>query len=118
MYGSYVFMEKNTPRFFKGKMSNTKIKHVLSASHWQFTPQHTSTHLSTLQHQVSYDAQARLWVRKTDKAKEGDEKEKKDSLRTETWPWEGREEVQRGRWNRKEEKGVAKRGRHEEWAES
>lgn len=73
MYGSYVCMgKKNTPTyFFKGKMSNTKIKHVLSASHWQFTPQHTSTHLSTLQHQVSYDAQARLWVRKTDKAKEG-----------------------------------------------
>lgn len=28
---------------------------------------HTSTHLNSLQHQVSYDARARLWVRKTDK---------------------------------------------------
>lgn len=33
MYGSYVFMEKIHLDFFKGKMSNTKIKHVLSASH-------------------------------------------------------------------------------------
>lgn len=68
------------------RMSNgrgSKIKHVLSATHSQFTPQHTSTHLSTLQHQVSYDARARLWVREADKPKErcggGQEKKKGSS---------------------------------------
>ncbi len=77
----------------------SQIKHVLSATHSQFTPQHTSTHLSTLQHQVSYDARARLWVREADNSREKGRKKKrkKNAVReihtTETGPREGREEA-------------------------
>lgn len=68
-----------------------KIKHTLTAAHAHITSLHTSTHLVRLQHWVSYDAQARLWVTETDGLKEeGKKKDVRESHITEMRPWEER----------------------------
>lgn len=75
-------------KVLKSNMFCLLLTHSLHLS----TPQHTSTHLSTLQHHVSYDAPARLWADDTVKPKEGKMHSGKFAQQ-ETGPREGREEA-------------------------